>query len=36
MTGTDDGCVMNDLIFIAVMVVFFLASALYVRACEKL
>jgi len=27
---------MNDLIFIAVIVVFFLVSALYVRACEKL
>jgi len=27
---------MNDLIFIVVMVVFFLASGLYVRACDKL
>jgi len=27
---------MNDLIFIAVVVIFFIASGLYVRFCEKL
>lgn len=29
-------CKMNDLIFIGIMVVFFVGSALYVRFCEKL
>jgi len=27
---------MNDLIYVAVMVVFFVVSAAYVRACEKM
>jgi len=27
---------MNDLIFVGIVVVFFLASALYVRFCDKL
>jgi len=27
---------MNDFIFVAIIVVFFIASALYVRFCEKL
>jgi len=27
---------MNDLIFVGAMVVFFIASDLYVRVCEKL
>jgi hypothetical protein len=30
------GSVMNDLIYVGVVVVFFVASGLYVRFCEKL
>jgi hypothetical protein len=30
------GQLMNDLIFVGIVVVFFVVSALYVRFCEKL
>jgi len=32
----NDGVIMNDLIFVAVVVLFFVGSGLYVRFCEKL